>query len=163
MAPQGPAGQRLHGVIVGINARSWVEQQVHEGLPASEQASETARLERLGFVRGVHERLTGASQSGPPEGVSIAIEFRSPGGAQANLQHEAKTAEAHGTKPFAVAGIPGARGFGDAGGGTTDYNVAFTKAAYYYLIGVGYPTGTAGAPTRAQVISAAQRLHARVR
>lgn len=161
LPPQGPPGQRLHGVILGISARSWVEEEAREGLPPNEQASERTRLQRLGFVRAVHERLAAARAAGP-EGVSIAIEFRSASGAQANVQYEAKAAERHGLKPFAVAGIPGAKGFGQAGGGMTDYNVAFSKGAYYYLVGVGYPTSAPGAPTREQLIAAARRLYARV-
>jgi hypothetical protein len=163
LAPQGPPGQTLHGVILGINARSWVEEEAREGLPSSEQATETTRLERLGFVRGVHERLAGRNQGGPPEGLSIAIEFRSPSGAQANLQHEVKTSEDRGPKPFAVKGIPGAQGFGESGASGTGYNVAFAKGSYYYIVGIGYPAGTPGAPTREQLISAAQRLYSRLR
>ena len=42
--------------------------------------------------------------------------------------------------------------------------VAFTRGAYFYLVGVGFAAGTSPAPaTRAGLTTAAQRLYARVR
>lgn len=141
---------------IATNAQSWV----HE-YPPPEQEPEKRRLESLGFVRGVSEHLAGSTKNGA-EGVSVAIQFRSPHSAVTNVEDEAKSVH-FGTKTFAVAGIPGAKGLGGVLGSETDYNVAFAVGPYYYLVGEGYRTGTSGAPTREQLITAAQRLYARVR
>lgn len=59
---------------------------------------------------------------------------------------------------FAVSGIPGGRGWGL--GKPPDANVAFAVGAYYYLVGFG--SSGVGAPTHAQLITAAQRLDSRL-
>lgn len=153
-----PQGRRT----LGINVSSWVAEEAQEGLPPSEVSTERQRLTRLGFVTGVRERLTTPNETGP-EAISIVIRFRSPRAAMQEVQSELKGAVAHGSKPFAVPRIPGAKGFGGSSGTTTGYNVAFTVGPYYYLVGTGYPTGIPGAPSREQLIAAAQRLYARVR
>jgi hypothetical protein len=149
-----PQGRRT----LAINANSWVAE---EGLPQYERAKEVRRLEGLGFVRAVRERLVSAAENGP-EAISIVVQFRSLHGALADAATEVRMGEAHGASPFAVPTIPGARGFGGANGGTTGYNVAFAVGPYYYLVGVGYGTGTPQAPTRQNLITAARRLYARV-
>jgi hypothetical protein len=146
-----PQGQRT----IATSARSWV----HE-YPPPEQETERRRLEGLGFVRGVSEHLAGPTKNA--EATSVAIQFRSPHSALTNLESEAKN-PGFGGKTFAVAAIPGAMGLGGVLGSETDYNVAFAVGPYYYLVGEGYRTGTPGAPTREQLITAAQRLYARVR
>jgi hypothetical protein len=149
-----PQGAR----ILGLTPSTWVGE---EHLPGAEQASETARLERLGFVTGVRERL--APASGPAEALSIVVLFRSARAAGKDLADETSKGATHGASAFAVpATIPGARGFGGSSGGTTGDNVAFQSGPYYYLVGAGYPTGAPNAPSRAAVILAAQRLYARV-
>ena len=55
-------------------------------------------------------------------------------------------------------GHRGARGFGSSTASPPDANVAFPVGAYYYLVGFG-----SSAPTRSQLITAAQRLYRRVR
>ena len=145
-----PEGQRT----IATNAQSWV----HE-YPPAEQETVRRKLESLGFVRGVSEHLAGPKNA---EGTSVAIQFRSPHAAAANVESEAKN-PGFGGKTFAVAGIPGAIGLGGVLEPETDYNVAFAVGPYYYLVGEGYRTGTPGAPTREQLITAAQRLYARVR
>jgi len=147
-----PQGQRT----IATNAQSWVSDY-----PPGQQETERRRLEGLGFVRGVGEHLVGSTKNGT-EAVSTAIQFRSPHSAVTNVEDEAKSPH-FGAQTFAVAGIPGARGLGGVLGSETDYNVAFAVGPYYYLVGEGYHTGTRGAPTREQLITAAQRLYARVR
>jgi hypothetical protein len=146
-----PQGQRT----IATNPQSWVH-----GYPPSEQETERRRLEGLVFVRAVSEQLVGSTKNGA-EAVSIAIQFRSPHSAVTNVEDEAKSPH-FGAQTFAVAGIPGAKGLGGVLGSETDYNVAFAVGPYYYLVGEGYHTGTPGAPTREQLITAAQRLYARV-
>jgi hypothetical protein len=146
-----PQGQRT----IATSAQSWV----HE-YPPGEQAKEGRRLEGLGFVRGVSEHLAGSAENGS-EAISVAIQFRSPHSAATNVADEAKR-PAFGGKTFAVGTIPGAKGFGGVFGSFTGYNVAFAIGPYYYLVGEGYAKGTPGAPTREQLVMAAQRLYARV-
>jgi hypothetical protein len=149
-----PSGKR----ILGINASLWVAE---EGVPPSEREKTLRTLDRLGFVRAVRERLATSPETGP-EAISVVIKFRSPRSALAYVQEELKSGQAHGAKPFAVAGIRGAKGFGGSFGGTTGYNVAFASRNFYYLVGEGYPTGAPGALTQQELVTAAQRLHARV-
>lgn len=66
-----------------------------------------------------------------------------------------------GESAFAVAGIPGARGFGFNGSQGPNANVAFAVGPDYYL--VGFQAHANGGPTRAQLIAAAQSLYRRVR
>ena len=146
-----PQGRRT----IATNPQSWV----HE-YPPGEQEMERRRLEGLGFVRGVSEHLVGSTKN-DTEAISTAIQFRSPHSAVTNVEDEAKSPH-FGAKTFAVAGIPGAKGLGGVFGSETDYNVAFAVGPYYYLVGEGYHAGTPGAPTREQLIAAAQRLYARV-
>ena len=146
-----PQGQRT----IATNAPSWV----HE-YPPPEQETARRKLESLGFVRGVSEHLVASTKNGS-EGTSVAIQFRSPQAATMNVESEAKN-PVFGGKTFAVAGIPGAIGLGGVSGPETDYNINFAVGPYYYLVGEGYRTGTPGAPTREQLITAAQRLYARV-
>jgi hypothetical protein len=150
-----PSGKRS----IGLNAGSWVAE---EGLPPAEREERVRTLDRLGFVRAVSERLTPSAETGP-EALSLVIKFRSPRSARAYVRDEAKSSAAHGAGAFAVAGIPGAKGFGGKFGPTIGYNVAFASRNFYYLVGVGYPAGAPGAPTRQELVAAARRLDARVR
>jgi len=150
-----PQGMR----ILGITPETWV---MEEQMPPSEQAKEVQRLKSLGFVRAVRERLITAGETGP-EGLSIVVQFHSPNGARADVVREVTMGEAHGAKPFPTPAIPGAKGFGGVNGVTTGYNVAFAVGPYYYLVGVGYPSGIPNAPTRQDLINGAHRLYTRVR
>jgi hypothetical protein len=145
-----PQGSRQ----VGFHAPSWVR---GEELPQAQQAELIARLQRLGFVAGVRERLT-PSAGGPGEAVSIVEQFRSARAAQEELAAEAQRLKALGQSEFAVPAIPGARGVGGPGG----FNVIFGDSVYYYLVGAGFPPGARRAPSQATLAVAARRLYLRV-
>lgn len=126
-----------------------------------QRASEAASLKALGFVAGLDERLAPSAVGVANEGgVSVVEQFRAAQGANDEIAAQLKQALRRGESAFAVAGIPDARGFGYSGS-TNDANVAFAVGPYYYL--VGFSTGGAGGPTRAQLIAAAQSLYSRVR
>jgi hypothetical protein len=150
-------GFASQGETAATNAKAWI---ALESLPASEQASEVRGLERLGFVSATSAHFA-PSAGNPSEALSIVIRFRSPGSSLANVEREVKINDARGAKPFAVPGIPGAKGFGGVFGSVTGYNVTFAVGPYYYLVGVGHPTDTPGAPTKEQLIAAARRLYGR--
>ena len=145
------AGFVPHGYRApSTSAQSWVAEY-----PPEQRASEAARLKALGFIAGITEQLAPAKGGGVnEEAISLVEQFRSAHGASGEIAAQLKQALAHGESAFAVAGIPGARGFGSS----RDANVAFSVGAYYYL--VGFESGTA---TRAQLIAAAQSLYRRVR
>jgi hypothetical protein len=136
------------------SAQSWVA-----GFPPEQRAAEAARLKALGFIAGITENLAPA-QAGHAneEAVSLVEQFRSAHGATGEVANQVKLALARGEGTFAVAGIPGARGFGVSTTSHPDANVAFPVGAYYYLVGF-----SSGVATRAQLINAAQRLYSRVR
>jgi hypothetical protein len=151
-----PRGHRA----LGINPASWVAETE---LPPSERAREAERLQRLGFVAAVRERLLPVNGT-PAEGLSIVEQFRTPTSARVELAAQIREVKALGpVASFAVPGIPSAVGFGGSKAGNSGANVAFAKGAYYYLVGAGWPTvGNPSPPTRAGLIAAAQRLYRRV-
>ncbi len=150
-----PQGRRA----LGINAASWTHE---EQLPPAQGASETARLQRLGFIAGVRERLTPAG-GGPAEGLSVVEQLRAADAARAELAAEVSQVHAHGrVTAFAVPGIPGARGFASSGAQSSGVNVAFVDGSYYYLVGAGWPAGYPHPPTQAALIAAAESLYRRV-
>ena len=150
-----PQGQRL----LGIDAQSWT---IVDLTPPAQRATEGAFLTRIGFVAAVRENLVAAA--GQESGLSTVERFRSAAGARTELANVVKQflASPPGAKTFAVPGIPRGRGFGRSGAGMAGVNVAFVSGRYCYLVGAGGPTGVPGAPTRAVVIAAAQRLYHRV-
>jgi hypothetical protein len=134
------------------------ESEVAE-FPPERRASEAARLKALGFIASIGEQLAPAQGSGATgEAISLVEQFRSAHGASGEVAAQIKQALARGETAFAVSGIPGARGFGSGTASPPDANVAFPVGAYYYLVGFG-----SSAPTRSQLITAAQRLSRRVR
>jgi hypothetical protein len=149
-----PQGRR----VLGINASSWV---AGLGLPPSERAKEAARLQRLGFVAAVSERLA-PTNGAPAEALSIVEQFGSPSAAKSEVAAQLKMTEAQGAKGFAVPGIPGASGFGGSHGQGTGIDVLFAAGPYYYLVGAGWPIGSANPPTRAALIAAAEHLYHRL-
>jgi hypothetical protein len=150
-----PRGHR----IIGTNPTSWV---VESELSPSKQVREAARLQRLGFIAGLRERLI-ATDGSPAEGISVVEQFPSPHAARSELAAQIAMARAPGPRSaFNVRGIPGATGFDDSHGGSSSENVAFAKGSYYYLVGAGWLTGTPSTPTHASLIAAARRLYDRV-
>lgn len=143
-----PQGRRQ----LGINAMSWV---VVNQYPRAQRASTAARLQHLGFVAGVRENLVGP---GGLAGLSTVEQFRTPAGARANF-----AVESHGLgpTPFAVPGVPGARGFGDTGVGA---NVIFADGSYVYVIGAQEPPSAArDVSIQSSLAAAALSLYRRVR
>jgi hypothetical protein len=136
------------------SAQSWVAEY-----PPPQRAPEAARLKALGFVAGIVERLApvqGGSVN--QEAISLVEQYRSPNGAKGEVAAQLNQAHTRGETTFPVAGIPEARGWGTSAASPPDANVAFPVGAYYYLVGFG-----SSAPTRSQLITAAQRLYGRVR
>jgi len=147
-----PAGQ----LKLSTSAQSAVAEA-----PPDQRASEAASLKALCFVAGLNEQLAPSKGGVANEGgVSLVELFRSSHGASGEVASQLKQALKRGESTFAVPGIPGARGFGFSGS-STNANVAFAVGPYYYLVGFG--TGGAGGPGRAQLIAAAQSLYRRVR
>ena len=143
---------------MNATARSWV---TAEQLPPSQLDAEFARLTRLGFIRGAREDLT----MGNTPGLSLVEQFHSDKAAAAELT--AQTAESKTSapqfKPFAVPGIPGARGFALLQQGQGGINIAFAKGPYYYLVGQELASGESNTKASiASLIAAAQHLYQRV-
>jgi hypothetical protein len=153
LAGYAPEGAR----VLGTNAASWVGGL---GLSPAERASETSRLERLGFVGAVRERLGPAG--GPGEAYSIVLLFRSPRAARTNLATEARALTPGSNVVATPEGIPGSRGFTITSGGITRANVLFAVGPYYYLVSSSFPTGAKNAPELFPLITAAKHLYARV-
>jgi hypothetical protein len=119
----------------------------------------TGRLDGVGFIAGLNEQLHGVYPL-KAEAVSIIEHFHTASGAQAELAYRSRTlAPSHARKlqHFSVAGIPGAVGWGEHAGATTDTNVMFTSGSYYYLVGVD--GAGHGAPSRTNLVAAAQTLY----
>jgi hypothetical protein len=147
--PQAPA-------VRGVTPESWV---VAAEYPPSQRAGAAAEFRRLGLVAAMRERLAPPSGQGA-EAISIVERFQTPAGAQSNLAAETRLSP--GESAFSVTGIPGARGFGGSSAESSGLNVAFTKGAYFYLVGVGGPKGVS-LPGRPALIAATMRLYGRVR
>jgi len=141
-------------LALSTSAQSFVAE-----LPPQERAPEVAKLKALGFVAAVSERLTGSTGLAGEEAVSLVEQYRSPDGASGQVTSQSKQALEHNASTFAVAGIPGARGFGAAN--DVDSNVAFSVGPYYYIVGVSAPSQSES--RRVQLIAAAQSLYGRVR
>ena len=142
-------------VLVPSNARGFIR-------TASPSAVRpTGRLQRLGFIAGVNEQLHGVYPV-KAEAVSIVEHFRSAEAARAELAYRYRTltsGHARELERFSVEGIPGALGWGERAGATTDTNVMFTSGSYYYLVGTGVDGAEHGAPSRVNLIAAAQTLY----
>lgn len=139
------------------SAKAWL---TDTDTPAGQKPSETSRLDRLGFVAGASEQLTGSGGLG---GVSLVEQFRSAGAARAEMAAEVqrvKNNDGGYYSPFPVTGIPGARGLGE-NGSPPGINVAFTSGDYYYLVGEQPPSVTAGAEH--SLNAAAQHLYQRLK
>ncbi len=165
-----PITQRVlhNGELAGMNPQSppvaepgaavWVSGL---GLSISAQNAEEARLRRLGFVAGVAENLL---FPGNPNryGLSLVEQFRSASSAKAELGHGAGNSPGVKWTYFAVAGIPGARGFETIGKGTSGRNVAFADGRFYYVVGAGWNAPASNVVSRTTLIAAALALYHRV-
>jgi hypothetical protein len=125
------------------------------------RAADASRLRRLGFVAGVGENFVTAASPGGA-GLSLVEQFGSSQAARQELAAQVKAPPGGTYKAFAVAGIPGARGFDLSSGGSAGANVAWADGPFYYLVGAGSAQGAAHPPTHAQVIAAATVLYRRV-
>jgi hypothetical protein len=151
-----PAGFAASRPSVDNSISGWVASRQ---TPSNQVASETKRLTRSGFVAGASEDLSG---SGGVMGVSIAEQFKTPGGARSELANTLKLFKATVAtryKPFAVTGIPGALGLAQTK--PAALNIVFTAGDYYYLVGAFVPAVTPS--SEATLIAAARRLYQRVR
>jgi hypothetical protein len=157
-----PAFRQRGPLLENTHAAGWVRESEPD-LPAAQRAAHAASLRRLGFSAGVREQLE-PTGGGPAEGISTTEQLGSSPAANAELRAQlARLNTRGGFTSFLVPAIPGAHGFATkTGGPITGFNIAFAKGAYYYLVGVGFPTSTTPAPTRAELIAAAQRLYKRV-
>ena len=145
-------------------AALWV--QADPTLTPAQRTAEVARLRREGF-KGLAQRFY--AHGSTQEAVSWVMQLGSAAAARAELATTFDTFKVRDVAmgaaftPYTVAAIPGARGFGLRGGGQAGENVFFTDGPFLYLVGVGWPTSAAKPPTRAALIAAATKLHARVR
>lgn len=136
------------------SAQSWVAEY-----PPALRASQAARLNALGFRAGLTEHSGPANGAGANEEAISGIEqFRSVHGANGEVASQLQLALKRGENAFAVPDIPGARGFGSSTASPPDANVVFAVGASYYIVGFA-----SRVPTRAQLITTAQRLYMRVR
>jgi len=153
-----------HGLARYSSAALWV--QSDPTLSPAERAAELARLRREGF-KGLAQQFYahGTTQ----EAVSWVMRLGTAAAARAELAasfDKYRTQDiAMGARftPYAVPGIPGARGYGLRGGGQAGENVFFADGPFLYLVGVGWPTGVAHPPTRTGLVAAATKLYGRVR
>ena len=128
------------------------------------------RLRREGFVSGVREDLRATTHSDSRGALSVVIQLGSAGAARAELAGQARdfaSSPDRGTVktsvPFAVPGIPGARGFTLTTSDSMGLNIIFADGRFVYFVGAGWGLDAKQPPTRAQVISASTTLYRRVR
>lgn len=164
LAPRVLAADELPGFAPQVltpstRAADWASVKVR---PA-QAAKEAARLKRKGFIAGLSEQLAATNGDTAQTGLSIVEQFPSARAAATELAAQLRRSKAADYfKAFRVTGIPGARGFDLAGRNGAGHNVAFADGPYFYLVGTGWSVQTPRAPTRADVITGAQRLYRRV-
>ena len=142
-------------------AANWV---LREMFPAAQAASETAALQREGFVGGLAQHLMATDGTGH-EGLLIVEQFGSPASARADAMRQ----YAQQTKPmpgsqvttFTVSGIPASRAYKTTGAQFGGYNILWADGRYYYLVGAGWPGSDPHPPSRALVVTAAQHVYQR--
>ncbi len=130
-------------------------------LSKGQRKSAISTLQKAGFVKAVEQSAKGSNTN---EGLSLVMQFSSAAGAQsaaALFLHIAKTGQA-GSKPFNVAGVPGAKGVtvtGSAGGSANAYwsagNCAFGAGVYD---GTATSAKAAASPVQAGIRSQAKRV-----
>jgi hypothetical protein len=130
-------------------------------LTKSQRKSAISTLQKAGFVKAVEQSAKGSNTN---EGLSLVMQFSTAAGAKsaaALFLHIAKTGQA-GSKPFNVAGVPGAKGVtvtGSAGGSANAYwtagNCAFGSGVYD---GTATSAKAAASPVQAGIKSQAKRV-----
>jgi hypothetical protein len=121
---------------------------------------ETARLRALGFLGGFNEQLH-ARYPDAAAAVSVVERYRTASGASRELSYQyAQLRRQPGQRvsTFSVPGVPGARGIRIQGQRNVDLNVLFASGSYFYVVGTASPAGLHGAPTQAQLSTAATTL-----
>jgi hypothetical protein len=142
-------------------AAVWVRREM---FPAAQAASETAALQRLGFVGGLSQHLM-ANDGSSHEGLLVVEQFGSPTAALAEVirQYAQQTKPMPGGRvtTFAVPGIPGARAYKASSAQFGGYNLLWADGRYYYLVGAGWPGSDPHPPSRSLVVTAAQHVYQR--
>jgi hypothetical protein len=135
-------------------------------LPRKQLAREVARLRRLGFVAGIGQYFSRGGRE--RQAISIAMQVRSAQAARAEVAdwyEDQKTSLQPDQRfvPFAVPGIPGARGVDlhspGLGGG---HNIAFADGPFFYVVAAAYQGSEQRSRIRAEGIAAATDLYSRV-
>ena len=145
-------------------AALWV--QADPKLTTSQRSAELSRLRHEGFGGLDQEFLDHGKLK--LAGVSWVMKLGSPAAARAELGASLEKYKREDTAigatftPFAVHGIPGARGFELSGNDEVGDNVFFADGPYLYLVGEGWSLSATDPPTRASLLAAARTLHARV-
>jgi len=159
------AGFRVEpGLARYSTAQLWV--QSDPKLNKAQRSAELARLRREGF-KGLDQEFLdrGAIK---PAAVSWVMRLGSAAAARAELKASIRgyktedAANGASFTPFAVRGIPGARGFELSGAGQVGDNVFFADGPFLYLVGEGWSLGDKDPPTRAGLIAAVRKLRQRV-
>lgn len=129
-------------------------------LPGSLSPNEARWLKTHGFLGGVQERLAGPFGT-TAEVYATVEQFRSVAGARAELAHRYLQVRHQwpmsGARfsPIEVSGIPHSDGY-DWSVGTAGPGVLFAAGHFVYWVGSTAPPGAHQAPSRGQLISAAQ-------
>jgi hypothetical protein len=144
-------------------ARAWATGSV----PTRELVRETARLRRLGFVVAIAQFFKRGGRD--RQAVSYAVQVGSDRDGRAQLFHfyeDSKAAVRAPERfvPFAVPGIPGARGFDRSSRGAIGgHNILFADGPFFYFVGAAHEGSAQRFRIRAEVIAAAVALYGRVR
>jgi hypothetical protein len=137
------------------------------GRSGKQLAREVARLRRLGFVVGIVQFFNRDGRE--RQAISIAMQVGSAEAARAEVadwyeDEKASIPPDQRFVPFAVPGIPGARGVDlyspGLGGG---HNIAFADGPFFYVVAAAYEGSEQRPRTRAAVIAATTALYARVK
>jgi hypothetical protein len=152
------------GLARYTTAQLWV--QADPQLTTARRTAELARLRREGYRGLDQEFLERRGVHGA--GVSWVMRLGSPASARTELEASLNkykredTANGASFSPFAIKGVPGARGFELSGAGQIGENVFFADGPFLYLVGQGWAMGDAHPPTRAGLLAAVKKLYQRV-
>ena len=122
-------------------------------------AATATTLKQVGFVSGLGEHLHWRANN--IDGLSVTTQLDSAAHARAYMKSVYSSDPSYRPR-FAVAGIPGAIGFGSIGVDQGGINVVFADGAFVYLVGAGWGPPSKHPPTKAQLVAAAKLLYHRV-